>query len=90
MFLHWLTIVKDKLLEIWNTIKRKVVGLGNDIEKAVKNACSCIDFACGCCSHIAEKEIELNSTSKIVVVTEHLLLYIKVLYDVPSGPSTNR
>jgi hypothetical protein len=85
IFLRWLTIVKDKLLEIWNYIKRKVVGLWNDVEEIVKKACGCINSkcGCGCCAHIETKKIiKLNNTSKIVVVTEHLLPYIKVLYDV--------
>ena len=81
-FLHWLRIVKDKLIEIWNAMKREVVGLWKDVEKEVTDACSCIKFDCGCCFHLGEKESELNSTSKIVVVTEHLLLYLTVLCDV--------
>lgn len=81
-FQDWLRIVKDKFLEIWNDMKHKFVGIGGDVEKEVMDACSCIKFDCGCCAHLEEKEIELNSTSKIVVVTEHLLLYIKVLCDV--------
>jgi hypothetical protein len=53
----------------------------SDVKTEVMDACSCIDFDCGCCAHLEEKEIELNSTSKIVVVTEHILLSIKVLCD---------
>jgi hypothetical protein len=81
-FLHWLRILKDKLVEVWDTIKRTVVGIWRSVKKAVKDACSCIDFDCGCCAHLKKNESELNSTSKIGMVKEHLLLYIKVLCDV--------
>jgi phage-related protein len=81
-FLHWLSIVKEKIVEVWNYVKHKVVGMWSDVEQEVMAACHCMNFNCGCCVHILEKESELNSTSKIVMVTEHLLLYIKVLCDV--------
>jgi hypothetical protein len=58
-------------------VKHKVVGTWSDVEKEVLGACSCIKFDCGCCAHIEEKQIELNSTSKIVVVTEHLFAFHK-------------
>jgi len=66
----------------FKTVRHKIVGTWSDVENEVLGACSCIKYDCGCCAHVEEKQIELNSTSKIVVVTEHLLLYIKVLYDV--------
>ena len=84
-FQDWTRIVKEKFVEIWSTIKYKFFGVCGDIEKEVMRSCSCINFDCGCCAHLEEKEIELNSTSKIVMVTEHLLLYIKVLCDVWCG-----
>jgi len=82
MFLRWLTVVKNKLVEIWNAVKRTVVGLWSAVKKGVKAACACVSHNCGCCFSVEEEKVELNSASKIVVVTEHLLLYIKVLYDV--------
>jgi hypothetical protein len=81
-FLHWLRIVKDKVIEIWNAIKHAVVRWLKDFEKGIKDACSCVNYGCGCCAHFENKESELNSTSKIVMVTENLLLYIKFLCDV--------
>lgn len=56
----------------FRTVKHEVVGTWSDVEKEVMGACSCIKFNCGCCTHLEEKQIELNSTSKIVVVTERL------------------
>jgi hypothetical protein len=67
--LHWFRIVKDKFVEIWNTIKHKFVAVWSDVKTEVMDACSCINFDCGCCAHLEEKKIELNSTSKTVVVT---------------------
>jgi len=66
----------------FKTVRHKIVGTLSDVEREALDACSCINYNCGCCAHLEDKKIELNSTSKIVVVTEHLLLYIKVLYDV--------
>jgi hypothetical protein len=81
-FLYWLRIIKDKLIEVWNAIKHTVVGMWTGIEKGVMDACSCITYNCGCCVHLGKIEGELISTSKIVMVTEHLLFYIKILCDV--------
>lgn len=55
----------------FRTGNNQVAGTWSDVEE-VLGACSCIKFDCGCCAHLEEKQIELNSTSKIVVVTEHL------------------
>ena len=82
IFMHWLRIVKDKLVDIWNAIKHAVVGWWKDFEKGVMDACGCVSYDCGCCAHFENKESELNSTSRIVMVTEHILLYIKVLCEV--------
>jgi len=67
-FLHWLRIVKDKLVEVWDTVKHKVVGMWQGVEKGVMAACNCISYNCGCCVHLEYEEIGLNFTSKIVVV----------------------
>jgi hypothetical protein len=61
----------------FTTAKHKVVGTWSDVEKEVMGGCSCIKFDCGCCAHIEEKQIELNSTSKIVMVTERLFALLK-------------
>lgn len=45
-----LKVVKDKAPGVWNDIKK------------VQGACSCINYNCGCCAHLEEREIELNST----------------------------
>jgi len=66
----------------FKTVRHNAVGTWSDVEREVLSACSCIKYDCGCCAHLEEKQIELNSTGKIVVVTEHLLVCIKVLYDV--------
>jgi len=68
-FLHWLDILKDKLVETWNTVKLKIVGMWHDVGKGVMAACHCIDYNCGCCVHLEYKEIVLNTTGKIVMVT---------------------
>jgi hypothetical protein len=81
-FLKWLRNLRDKIVEIWNAVKHALLGMWQDVEQGVKDACSCIEFDCGCSVHLKKKKCELNSTSKIVVVTEHLLFYIKVLCDV--------
>jgi hypothetical protein len=66
----------------FKTTTHNAVGTWSKVERGVLDACSCIRYDCGCCAHLEEKQIELNSTSKIVVVTEPLLLCIKVLCDV--------
>jgi hypothetical protein len=58
-------------------VKHKVVGAWSDEEKEVMDVCSCINYNCGCCAHLEDKQIELNSTSKIVMVTEHLFALLK-------------
>jgi hypothetical protein len=63
-----LKVVKDKALGVWNDIKK------------VQGACSCINYNCGCCAHLEEREIELNSTSKIVMVTELVFCCTKIFY----------
>ena len=63
----------------FRVVKHKVVGTWSDVENEVTGACSCIKFDCGCCAHVEEKSIELNSTSKIAVVTEHLFALLKGL-----------
>jgi hypothetical protein len=80
VILHWFRSLKDKFVEgwnnirlkfveVWNNIKHKSVELWTDVKKEVMDVCSCIRFDCGCCFHLELKEINLNNTSKIVVVT---------------------
>jgi GH24 family phage-related lysozyme (muramidase) len=64
--------VEDEL----NVAKNKIDGMWNNVERKVQDACHCINYNCGCCAHLEEKEIELNSTSKTVMVTEHIFCFI--------------
>jgi hypothetical protein len=54
-------IVEEKLVEEWN-----------EIRSVVMNACKCTNYNCGCCAHLEEKDIHLNSTSKTVMLMEEM------------------
>jgi len=69
--------VANTFQQWFRIVKHKVVGTWSEVEKETMGACSCIKFDCGCCAHLEEKTIELNSTSKIVVVTERLFALLK-------------
>lgn len=53
-----LKIAEHKIIEEWNEIRRVAM-----------DTCRCTNFNCGCCAHLEESEIHLNSTSKNVVIT---------------------
>lgn len=44
------------------------------------DGCRCSTYTCGCCVHLEEMEIHLNSTSKIIIVKEQLLHFSEILY----------
>lgn len=72
-FLHWLDILKDKLVETWNTVKQKFVGMWHDVEKGVMAACHCVDYNCGCCFQLEYKEIGLDTI--VCVNVTYLVLH---------------
>jgi hypothetical protein len=48
----------------------------------LENACECSMYTCGCCIHLEERELHLNSTSKIFRVKEQLFRFSESLYAV--------
>jgi len=46
----------------FKTTTHNAVGTWSKVERGVLDACSCIRYDCGCCAHLEEKQIELNST----------------------------
>jgi hypothetical protein len=56
--------IKDEI----RNVKDKVVGEWSAVRTEAMDVCRCINYNCGCCAHLEEKDIHLNSTSKIVGV----------------------
>jgi hypothetical protein len=56
-----LKIVENEFVESWN-----------DVRRVAMDACKCTSYDCGCCAHLEEREIHLNSTSKTLIVTEQV------------------
>jgi hypothetical protein len=44
--------------------ENKVVEEWNEIKRVAMDACKCSNYDCGCCAHLEEREIHLNSTGK--------------------------
>jgi hypothetical protein len=53
-------------------VEKKIAEEWKEIKTAVMDACKCANYNCGCCAHLQEKEIHLNSTSKNVRVKEQI------------------
>lgn len=41
---------------------KKVTEEWNEVKRVVKDSCKCFNYNCGCCAHLEEREIHLNST----------------------------
>lgn len=54
--------VGNAITNEFHYIENKTVEMWNEVTTRVLDACSCVDYNCGCCAHLEEKEIHLNST----------------------------